>query len=143
MAHSLSHQGIDRATYLKIAGKDEDEVIADAKPDAEQQLRREAVLAAIVEAEAIDADRRRAARGAGAATPSAAARRPRSCSSAIKSARPRRRAAARTSRTRKALDLVVESAKPIDAARAEAREKIWTPRELRVRNPSGRATTRC
>jgi trigger factor len=54
MAHSLSHQGIDRATYLKLAGKSEDEILAEAKPDAETQLRREAVLAALVEAEGID-----------------------------------------------------------------------------------------
>ena len=54
MVHTLSHQGIDRATYLQITGKDEDEVVAEAKPDAEQALRREAVLAAIVEAENID-----------------------------------------------------------------------------------------
>jgi len=54
MAHSLGHQGIDRATYLKIAGKSEEEIVEEAKPDAERQLRREAVLAAIVEAERID-----------------------------------------------------------------------------------------
>jgi trigger factor len=54
MIHTLSHQGIDRDTYLQITGKDEDEIVAEAKPDAEQALRREAVLAAIVEAEAID-----------------------------------------------------------------------------------------
>jgi trigger factor len=54
MVHTLSHQGIDRATYLQITGKDEAEIIAEAKPDAEQALRREAVLAAIVEAEKID-----------------------------------------------------------------------------------------
>jgi trigger factor len=54
MVHSLSHQGIDKATYLKIAGKSEDEVVEEAKPDAERQLRREAVLAAVVEAEGID-----------------------------------------------------------------------------------------
>ena len=54
MAHSLSHQGIDRATYLTIAGKTEEEVVDEAKPDAADQLRREAVLAAIVDAEAIE-----------------------------------------------------------------------------------------
>ena len=54
MVHSLSQQGIDRAMYLQLTGKGEDEIVAEAKPDAETQLRREAVLAAIVEAEAID-----------------------------------------------------------------------------------------
>ena len=56
MVQSLSHQGIDRDTYLQITGKDEDEIVAEARPDAELALRREAVLAAIVEAEAIDPD---------------------------------------------------------------------------------------
>jgi trigger factor len=125
MAHSLSHQGIDRATYLKIAGKSEEEVIADAKPDADQQLRREAVLAAIVEAEqitptdddlleALEADAERGRTSA-------------------KKLLERIKTAGRLDALRedvahaRALDLVVDSAKPIDAARAEAREKLWTP----------------
>jgi trigger factor len=54
MLHSLSHQGISRETYLQISGKSEDEILEEGKPDAEQALRREAVLAAIVEAEGID-----------------------------------------------------------------------------------------
>ena len=53
--HSLSHQGITKDVYLRIAGKEEDELIAEAKPDADKSLRREAVLTAIVEAEDIDA----------------------------------------------------------------------------------------
>ena len=55
MIHHLGHQGIDREAYLKIAGKDEDEVVEDNKPEAEQQLKREAVLAAIIDAEKIEA----------------------------------------------------------------------------------------
>ena len=53
MAHSLSHQGIPKETYLKLAGKSEEEVVDEARPDAENSLKREAVLAAIVEAEGI------------------------------------------------------------------------------------------
>jgi trigger factor len=56
MAHSLSHQGINREMYLQISGKTEEEILDEGKPDAEQALRREAVLAAIVEAEGIDPD---------------------------------------------------------------------------------------
>jgi trigger factor len=125
MAHSLSHQGIDRATYLKIAGKSEEEVIADAKPDADQQLRREAVLAAIVEAEqitptdddlleALEADAERGRTSA------------RKLLERIKTAG-RLDALREDVAHARALDLVVDSAKPIDAARAEAREKLWTP----------------
>ena len=54
MLHSLSHQGISRDTYLRIADRSEDEIVEQSKPDAEQALRREAVLAAIIEAEGIE-----------------------------------------------------------------------------------------
>jgi hypothetical protein len=53
MLHSLGHQGISREAYLRIAGQDEEQIIAEARPDAEQALRREAVIAT--------ASRRRAA----------------------------------------------------------------------------------
>ena len=55
MAHTLSHQGIPKETYLQIAGKSEDEIIADNRESAGRDLRREAVLAAVVEAEGIEA----------------------------------------------------------------------------------------
>ena len=54
MLHSLSHQGIGKEAYLRIAGRDEEDIVADAKPDAEKALRREAVLAAVIETEAIE-----------------------------------------------------------------------------------------
>lgn len=54
MLHALGHQGITKDHYLKISGKTEDELIGESKPDAEQALRREAVLAAIIEAEQIE-----------------------------------------------------------------------------------------
>lgn len=54
MLHSLSHQGINRETYLRLSGVTEEETIEKAKPDADIALRREAVLAAIAEAESLD-----------------------------------------------------------------------------------------
>jgi trigger factor len=54
MLHALSHQGINKQHYLQISGKTEAELIEESKPDAEQALRREAVLAAIIEAEQIE-----------------------------------------------------------------------------------------
>ena len=54
MLHSLSHQGIDRATYLRLSGTTEEETLEKAKPDADIALRREAVLAAIAEAESLE-----------------------------------------------------------------------------------------
>jgi trigger factor len=53
MLHSLSHRGITRDAYLRIAQKTEEELLEEARPDAEQALRREAVLAAVIEAEDI------------------------------------------------------------------------------------------
>lgn len=55
MLHSLSHQGISKEAYLQIAGgRAEEELLEEAKPEAEKALRREAVVAAIVEAEGIE-----------------------------------------------------------------------------------------
>ncbi len=54
MLHSLGHQGISKAAYLQITGKTEDELIEESKPDAELALRREAVLAAVIDAEQIE-----------------------------------------------------------------------------------------
>jgi trigger factor len=50
---SLAGQGISREIYMQISGKTEEEVLAEAKPDAEQGLRREATIKAIVAAESI------------------------------------------------------------------------------------------
>jgi len=125
MAHSLSHQGIDRATYLKLSGKTEEEVVEEAKPDAEQQLRREAVLAAIVEAEGIDpSDQDLLEALAGDAERSRTT--PKKLLDRIRSAG-RLDALREDVAHAKALDVVVDSAKPIAPERAAAREKLWTP----------------
>ena len=54
MMHQLEHQGISREMYLQISGKTEEELLADGGGDAEQTLRREAVLAAVAEAEQLE-----------------------------------------------------------------------------------------
>src|SRR5215210_7634531 len=48
MLHSLGHQGISRDAYLRIAGQSEEDILTQARPDAEQALKREAVIAAVV-----------------------------------------------------------------------------------------------
>ncbi len=50
---ALARQGISKETYLQITGKNEEELAHDAEPDAASALRREAVLAAVVDAEQI------------------------------------------------------------------------------------------
>ncbi|MDQ6835024.1 MAG: trigger factor [Actinomycetota bacterium] len=52
--NALARQGISKDAYLQIAGKDEEALAHEAEPDAASALRREAVLAAIVQAEAIE-----------------------------------------------------------------------------------------
>ncbi len=49
-----SHQGISKEMYLQISGREEEDIVAEGKPDAERQLKREAVLAAVVAAESIE-----------------------------------------------------------------------------------------
>ena len=51
---ALARQGINKDTYLRIAGKDEETLAHDAEPDAAAALRREAVLAGVVAAEDIE-----------------------------------------------------------------------------------------
>lgn len=135
MVHSLSHQGISKEMYLQISGKDEEEILAEAMPDAEQALRREAVLAAVVEAENIepsDGDVLDALQ-------SSAARE----NTTPEKLRDRLEQAGRLDELREdiaqrmAVDFLVEHAKPVDAGEgtrsaeggrvSEAREKIWTP----------------
>ncbi len=55
MLQSLAQQGISKEAYMSIAQKTEEEVLADARPDAAQALRREAVIAAVITAESIEA----------------------------------------------------------------------------------------
>ena len=125
MAHSLSHQGISADAYLQMAGKTEEEILADASPDAEQGLKRDAVLAAVIEAEGIEP-----ADGDVLDALQASAAREKTTPEKL---RDRLEKAGRLDdlraelAQRAALDFLVEHATAIDAGRAAAREKIWTP----------------
>ena len=132
MLHSLAHQGISREAYLRIAGRDEDEIVEQSKPDAEQALRREAVLAAIVEAEGIEptdeevleAVEEAAGEGSGRTSPKKLLERLKSTG--------RLESLKEDLAQRKAIDLVAESAKPISIEQAQARDKLWTPGDERA-----------
>ena len=125
MLHSLGHQGISKDAYLQISGKSEDEILDEAKPDAEQALRREAVIAAVIEAEDIEPSD-----GDVLAALQASATRENTTPEKL---RERLESAGRLDELREdlaqraAIDLIVEHANPIDPGRAEAREKLWTP----------------
>ncbi len=53
-ARTLAQRGLSREAYLQMSGRTEEEILEEAKPDAEQALKRDAVLAAIVAAEQIE-----------------------------------------------------------------------------------------
>lgn len=52
--NSLRRRGLSKEAYMQMSGKSEEEILEEAKPDAEQALKREAVLAAVVEAEKVE-----------------------------------------------------------------------------------------
>jgi trigger factor len=129
-AHRLQHQGVDPARYLQLVNKTEEDLVVEAEPEAEQALKREAVLAAIVEdakievsdEEAFDALRDVAARSSDKVDEDALRR------SFERAKEDGRDDVLREDiAMRKAVDLLVDSAKAIPAEQAEAREKLWTP----------------
>ncbi|HEY1595048.1 MAG TPA: trigger factor [Thermoleophilaceae bacterium] len=129
-AHRLQHQGVDPARYLQLVGKTEEDLVVEAEPEAEQALKREAVLAAIVEdagievtdEEAFEALRDVAARSSDKVDEDALRR-------SFERAKEEGRddVLREDIAMRKAVDLLVESAKPIPVGQAEARDKLWTP----------------
>ena len=114
MLHQLSHQGIDRATYLRLAGKSEEETIEQSKPDADQQLRREAVLAAVAEAESLAPTEEEMLAAVADATPPGEKAKPQKLLDRLR-ANGRLDSLKDDLAQRKAWDLVVESATPVPA----------------------------
>jgi len=143
-SHRFSQQGLDPAQYLQFANKTEEQVITESEPEAERALRQEATLAAVVKEEGIEVSDeemldalRRASAQPGQAEPSEKALR-RSLEKARKKGQDG--VLREDIAMRKAVDLIVESAKPIPAPKAEPREpvpavqaqeheEIWTPEE--------------
>jgi trigger factor len=112
MLHQLSHQGIDRDTYLRISGRSEEETVEQAKPDAEQALRREAVLAAVAEAESLDPTEDEMLEAVSEAAPPGEKVSPKKLLDRLRS-NGRLDSLKDDLAQRKALDLLAESAKPV------------------------------
>ncbi|MDQ6751166.1 MAG: trigger factor [Actinomycetota bacterium] len=123
---TMERQGIPKEAYLGMAGRSEEDIVAEARPDAEQALRREAVLAAIVEAEGIEPGEEDVLEAIAQSSEAREGSSPQKLLEQLRSAG--RLAGLREDiATRKAVDLVAERAKPIPLERAEAREKLWSP----------------
>jgi trigger factor len=125
----LASRGMQPDAYLQMQGKTREDVIAESKPEAEAELKREAVLAAIADAEGIEASEEEMVEALEHSaehertTPEKLLERLRESG---------RDAMIRDDiRFRKAIDLVAEAAKPIPLEQAEAREQIWTPEKER------------
>ncbi|HET7052834.1 MAG TPA: trigger factor [Solirubrobacterales bacterium] len=125
----LAGQGMSPDAYLQMQGKTREEVIEESKPEAEAELKREAVLAAIADAEGIEASEEELVEAL-----EHSAEHERTTAEKLLA---RLRESGRDSmirddiRFRKAIDLVAESAVPISVEQAEAREQIWTPEKER------------
>jgi trigger factor len=134
MVHSLGHQGISKEAYLRIAGREEEELVSEGEEEAAKALRREAVLAAIVEAEGIepsDEDVEAALVEAGQAEGTS----PRKLLERLRSSGRLDELKADLAQ-RQALDRIAEAAKPISVEQARAREKLWTPGAEGEREPA-------
>lgn len=125
----LAARGMSPDSYLQMQGKTREEVIEESRPDAERELKREAVLEAIADAEGIEVSEEEMVEALAHAaehertTPEKLLRRLEESG---------RGALVREDiRVRKAIDLVAESAVPIPLEQAEAREKLWTPEKER------------
>jgi trigger factor len=122
---ALARQGISKEAYLQIAGKDEEELAHEAEPEAATALRREAVLAAIVEAEKIEPSDEELVE----ALRPAAERDGSDPSELVEQLRKagRLQALQEDVASRQAVELLVREATPISVEQAKAREKLWTP----------------
>ena len=145
----IAGQGMNPDSYLQMQGKTREEVIEESLPDAEQEIKREAVLVAVADAEGIEvSDEEMEAElehmaGHERTTPAKLLERLRRDG--------RDTMIAADIRVRKAIDMIVESAKPVAASDAgdspEAAEagagdgddgeggstesKLWTPGDPR------------
>ena len=120
---SLAARGIDPQAYARMQGKDRHDLINEGEESAEKTLRREATLAAVAEAEAIEPSDDDLIDALG----------PGEGKDAPEKILKRLREAGRDVilrdevRLRKAAELIAEQARPIPKAQADAREALWTP----------------
>jgi trigger factor len=127
---ALAQRGITRESYLQLSGRSEQEVLAENAPAAERALRREAVLSAVVEAEAIEPSEEellealRPAAEREQLTPEQVLTRLRDAG--------RLEEIREDLAARKAIDLIASTAVPIPLEQSRAREQLWTPEKERV-----------
>ncbi len=125
----LASQGMDPAAFFQMQGKSREELLEESKPDAERELKREAVLAAIAEAEEIEVGDEEMIEAL-AHTAEHERTTPEKLLERLRE-NGRDEMIREDIRVRKAIDIVAEAAKPIPLDQAEARELLWTPEKER------------
>ena len=125
MERQLAGRGMDPNAFLQMQGKTREELIEESKPDAERELKREAVVAAIAEAEEIEVSEEEMIE----ALEHSAEHERTTPQKLLERLRGNGRDVLirEDLRARKAIDVIVAEATPIPLEQAEAREKIWTP----------------
>jgi trigger factor len=132
MERQLAGRGMDPNQFLQMQGKTRDELIEETKPDAEKELKREAVVTAIAAAEGIEVSEEEMVE----ALEHSAEHERTTPEKLLERLRENGRDAMirEDLQARKAIELVAEAAKPIpkeeaDArqGKAEAREKLLAP----------------
>jgi trigger factor len=133
----MRQRGMDPETFLQVQGKTREEMIGEARPDAERALKREAVLEAVADAEKIEITEDALLE---ALTPPAGHEdhghpEPKEALEEFRKTG-REELLKEDLRMRRALEILAEEAKPIPIEQAEAREQIWTPEKEREENGS-------
>jgi trigger factor len=129
MERQLAGRGMDPNAFLQMQGKSREELIEETKPDAEKELKREAVVTAIAEVEGIEVSEEEMIE----ALEHSAEHERTSPEKLLERLRKGGRDAMvrEDLRARKAIELVADAATPIPLEQAEAREQIWTPEKER------------
>jgi trigger factor len=125
----LQGRGIAPESYLKMQGRTREQLIDDAKPDAERALKREAVLAAVADEEEVEVNEDELL-DALAPAAEAEGKQPAQVLERLRSSG-RDALLVEDLRLRKAVEVIASSAKPIPIEQAAAREKLWTPEKER------------
>jgi trigger factor len=151
---SLAERGISRESYLladrqpaglpsaeaeSLAARREQEVLAEIEPSAEQALRREAVLTAIVAAEGIQATDEQLLEAVSAAAEREGIE-PQKLLAQLRE-RGRLEELREDLAARQAVTLIAAGAQPIPVAEAQARERLWTPAKARAKEEGAAASS--
>lgn len=125
----MAGQGMNPDTYLQMQGKTRDEIVEESLPDAEQEIRREAVLVAIGEAEGIEVSDEEME----SELEHMASHERTTAAKLLERLRRdgRGEMIAADIRVRKAIDRIAETATPVEMADEDTREKLWTPGDPR------------